>query len=91
MNEMRARMGYRYAAIVRRPQHFQFCAQILRIVHGGLNVPESLLNPVSAALSLTGFATVAVKHSSKWQRASMPVDAAICAGMLVVSSGKSAT
>lgn len=29
MNEMRARMGYRYAAIVRRPQHFQFCAQIL--------------------------------------------------------------
>lgn len=40
MNEMRARMGYRYAAIVRRPQHFQFCAQILRIVHGGLNVPE---------------------------------------------------
>lgn len=43
MNEMRARMGYRYAAIVRRPQHFQFCAQILRIVHGGLNVPEKFI------------------------------------------------
>ena len=40
MNEMRARMGYRYAAIVRRPQHFQFCRADPEDRHGGLNVPE---------------------------------------------------
>ena len=88
MHQVGARMINGDPAVIRRPQHLEFRAQVAGLCDGSINIGQQFAQTNQCRIVAD---RVAVKHSSRWHSASIPVEEAMCAGMLVVSSGSRAT